>query len=93
MSWFKRESGKYESGAAGAGRLASEAAEKRVRTEGLWIKCLGCRAVVWKADLEANLNVCPNASTTSILALAGESACCSNPAMNLWTAAYAPPTP
>ena len=59
MSWFKRESGKYESGAAGAGRLASEAAEKRVRTEGLWIKCLGCRAVVWKADLEANLNVCP----------------------------------
>jgi acetyl-CoA carboxylase carboxyl transferase subunit beta len=59
MSWFKRESGEYGSGAAGAGRLASEAAEKRVRTEGLWIKCLGCRAVVWKADLEANLNVCP----------------------------------
>jgi acetyl-CoA carboxylase carboxyl transferase subunit beta len=30
-----------------------------VRTEGLWTKCLGCRAVIFKADLEANLNVCP----------------------------------
>jgi acetyl-CoA carboxylase carboxyl transferase subunit beta len=30
-----------------------------VRTEGLWIKCSACRAVVWKADLLANLNVCP----------------------------------
>ena len=30
-----------------------------MRTEGLWIKCLGCRAVIWKAELEANLNVCP----------------------------------
>ena len=25
----------------------------------LWIKCLGCRQTIWKADLEANLNVCP----------------------------------
>jgi acetyl-CoA carboxylase carboxyl transferase subunit beta len=30
-----------------------------VRTEGLWIKCLGCRQTIWKADLEANQNVCP----------------------------------
>ncbi len=30
-----------------------------MRTEGLWIKCVGCRQVIWKADLEANLNVCP----------------------------------
>ena len=30
-----------------------------MRTEGLWIKCLGCRQTIWKADLEANLNVCP----------------------------------
>jgi acetyl-CoA carboxylase carboxyl transferase subunit beta len=36
-----------------------DAGEKNVRTEGLWIKCLGCRAVIWKAELEANLNVCP----------------------------------
>ena len=30
-----------------------------MRTEGLWIKCSACHAVVWKADLLANLNVCP----------------------------------
>jgi acetyl-CoA carboxylase carboxyl transferase subunit beta len=30
-----------------------------VRTEGLWIKCAACRAAVWKADMLANLNVCP----------------------------------
>ena len=30
-----------------------------MRTEGLWTKCLGCRQTIWKADLEANLNVCP----------------------------------
>jgi acetyl-CoA carboxylase carboxyl transferase subunit beta len=33
--------------------------EKRVRTEGLWIKCEACRQIIWKADLEANLQVCP----------------------------------
>jgi acetyl-CoA carboxylase carboxyl transferase subunit beta len=55
MSWFKREGGEYGPGRNGG----AEAAESRVRTEGLWIKCVGCRAVVWKAELEANLNVCP----------------------------------
>jgi acetyl-CoA carboxylase carboxyl transferase subunit beta len=30
-----------------------------VRTEGLWIKCPGCRSPLFKADVEANLNVCP----------------------------------
>jgi acetyl-CoA carboxylase carboxyl transferase subunit beta len=55
MSWFKREGGEYASGP----KVTVEAAESRVRTEGLWIKCPGCRAVVWKAELEANLNVCP----------------------------------
>jgi acetyl-CoA carboxylase carboxyl transferase subunit beta len=30
-----------------------------VRTEGLWIKCVGCREIIWKANLLANLNVCP----------------------------------
>jgi len=54
MSWFKRESNEY-----GPGRKAPSSVESRVRTEGLWIKCVGCRAVVWKAELEANLNVCP----------------------------------
>ena len=33
-------------------------AQKGVRTEGLWIKCDSCRAIIWKKDLEANLMVC-----------------------------------
>ena len=57
MSWFKRESGEYES--IHGSHRAADAGEKRVRTEGLWIKCVGCREVIWKADLLANLNVCP----------------------------------
>src|SRR5271170_3197022 len=48
MAWFKRQSG--ELGASG---------EKKVRTEGLWIKCEGCRQIIWKKDIEDNLNVCP----------------------------------
>jgi acetyl-CoA carboxylase carboxyl transferase subunit beta len=57
MSWFKRENGEFDPSTGGEG--AGDDAEKRVRTEGLWIKCLGCRQTIWKADLEANLNVCP----------------------------------
>src|ERR1700684_3835317 len=48
MTWFKRESG--ELNASG---------EKTVRTEGLWVKCESCRQIIWKKDLEENLNVCP----------------------------------
>jgi acetyl-CoA carboxylase carboxyl transferase subunit beta len=48
MAWFKRESGDLES-----------SGEKRVKTEGLWVKCEGCRQIIWKKDLEENLNVCP----------------------------------
>jgi acetyl-CoA carboxylase carboxyl transferase subunit beta len=48
MSWFRREDNNIE----GSG-------EGRVRTEGLWIKCDSCEQVIWKADLEANLQVCP----------------------------------
>ena len=60
MSWFKRENGDFPEGPGGPGPEGSaDAAGKTVRTEGLWIKCLGCRAVIWKAELEANLNVCP----------------------------------
>src|ERR1039458_3064252 len=56
MSWFKRENGDYESATNGS---EPDAAERRVRTEGLWVKCLGCRQPIYKPDLEANLNVCP----------------------------------
>ena len=47
MAWFKRESTEIQT---------SE--EKRVRTEGLWVKCDGCRQIIWKKELEENLNVC-----------------------------------
>ena len=47
MSWFKRENNEIEA-----------TAEKRVRTEGLWVKCDDCRQVIWKKDLDANWNVC-----------------------------------
>ena len=47
MAWFKRESGDLQ-----------PAEEKRVRTEGLWVKCEGCRQIIWKKDLETNWNVC-----------------------------------
>ena len=58
MSWFKREDGDYPS-PGGSGPDANGDAAKTVRTEGLWIKCMGCRQAIWKADLAANLNVCP----------------------------------
>ncbi len=48
MAWFKRETGELDTSGA-----------KTVRTEGLWVKCEGCRQIIWKKDLEDNLNVCP----------------------------------
>src|SRR6187402_24562 len=49
MSWFKREDNEIVNDT-----------QKTVRTEGLWIKCPDCGKPIWKADLEANLNVCPH---------------------------------
>jgi acetyl-CoA carboxylase carboxyl transferase subunit beta len=54
MSWFKRENAEYDSAPDASGD-----GERRVRTEGLWSKCPGCRQALFKADVEANLNVCP----------------------------------
>jgi acetyl-CoA carboxylase carboxyl transferase subunit beta len=48
LSWFKRESSEIQ---------PSE--EKRVRTEGLFLKCDGCGKIIWKKELEENLQVCP----------------------------------
>ena len=50
MAWFSRE----RSGAEGSGE-----GEKRVRTEGLWLKCEGCSQIIWKKTLEENGQVCP----------------------------------
>jgi acetyl-CoA carboxylase carboxyl transferase subunit beta len=57
MTWFKRENGDYKSGVDVDN--GTDASEKNVRTEGVFTKCLGCRVVIWKAEIEANLNVCP----------------------------------
>ena len=48
MAWFKRESAELDT-----------SGEKKIRTEGLWVKCENCRQIIWKKDLEDNLNVCP----------------------------------
>src|SRR5208283_2515514 len=57
MTWFKREDGDYEPGPGPEN--GPDAGAKTVRTEGLWVKCPGCRQPIYKADLDANLRVCP----------------------------------
>lgn len=49
MSWFKREK---------PGVATSSEAERSVITEGLWVKCEGCKSIIFRQDLEKNLNVC-----------------------------------
>ena len=51
MAWFKREKKSIEQ--------TTPPEERRVRTEGLWLKCESCRTIVFRKDLEANLYVCP----------------------------------
>ena len=53
MSWFKKD--KEPEDKLGKG----DEGERKVRTEGLWQKCDGCRQIIWKRDLEANAGVCP----------------------------------
>ncbi len=38
----------------------ADPAERRSMPEGLWLKCPSCEAVLYKSDLEKNLNVCPH---------------------------------
>jgi acetyl-CoA carboxylase carboxyl transferase subunit beta len=59
MSWFKREDGEFPAAGGPGPENGSDSGGKTVRTEGLWIKCLGCRQTIFKADLDASLNVCP----------------------------------
>ncbi len=37
----------------------TDPSERRSVPEGLWIKCPSCETVLYKSDLEQNLNVCP----------------------------------
>jgi acetyl-CoA carboxylase carboxyl transferase subunit beta len=60
MSWFKRDQSASE-------KLpkAAEESQRRVRTEGLWQKCEGCRQIIWKKEFDANWNVCPKCGAHS----------------------------
>jgi acetyl-CoA carboxylase carboxyl transferase subunit beta len=49
MTWFKRDAHEI-----------TPTPDHEVRTEGLWTKCPQCRKTLWKADLDANLQVCPS---------------------------------
>jgi acetyl-CoA carboxylase carboxyl transferase subunit beta len=40
----------------------TDPAERRTVPEGLWIKCPSCETVLYKNDLEQNINVCPKCS-------------------------------
>jgi len=50
MSWFEKLI---------PSRIRTDASSKRAVPEGLWDKCPGCNAVLYRAELERNLDVCP----------------------------------
>jgi acetyl-CoA carboxylase carboxyl transferase subunit beta len=50
MTWFKKEKTAIAN---------TKEEDKTVRTEGLFTKCEGCRAAIYKKDLDANAKVCP----------------------------------
>jgi len=61
MSWFRRDK-------TAAQKLPKvEEGDRRVRTEGLWQKCEGCRQIIWKKEFDANWNVCPKCGAHSRL--------------------------
>lgn len=74
MSWFKRPSANLAAVPTDNGDfdpdqdfsvestfapVSDDGEPSRVRTEGLWIKCPGCRTILFKAELEAKQMVCP----------------------------------
>ena len=48
MVWFRKEKQPIE-----------PPKEKRIQTEGLWVKCDDCKQILWKKDLENSLLCCP----------------------------------
>jgi len=50
MSWFQKLM---------PARIRTEGGNKRNVPEGLWTKCAACTAVLYRPELERNLNVCP----------------------------------
>lgn len=53
MAWFTRDKKPIHTPAA---------EERTVKTEGLFLKCDGCGAVIWKKELDAHLFVCQKCS-------------------------------
>ncbi|PLY16504.1 MAG: acetyl-CoA carboxylase carboxyl transferase subunit beta [Sedimenticola sp.] len=50
MSWFEKLM---------PSRIRTEGVSKRAVPEGLWAKCPGCSAILYRAEMERNLDVCP----------------------------------
>ncbi len=50
MSWFDKLM---------PSRIRTESSHKRAAPEGIWAKCPGCNAILYRAELERNLEVCP----------------------------------
>ena len=60
MAWFKRADGVENSDPESTfAPVEMNDEEQTVKTEGLWTKCPSCRTILFKAELEAKLNVCP----------------------------------
>ncbi len=51
MAWFKRDTESDR-------KPDQDASERTVKTEGLWLKCDGCREIIWKRDLAQTMNMC-----------------------------------
>ena len=49
VAWFTREKP----------AVGPEEGERRVRTEGLWLKCEHCGQIIWRKALGENIQVCP----------------------------------
>lgn len=50
MSWFEKLM---------PSRIRTEGGSKRTVPEGLWTKCPGCSAVLYRAEMERSMDVCP----------------------------------
>ncbi len=53
MSWFEKLI---------PSRIRTDASSKKSIPEGLWIKCKSCSSVLYRAELERNMDVCPKCS-------------------------------
>ncbi len=53
MSWFEKLM---------PSRIRTEGGNKKAVPEGLWAKCPGCSAILYKAELDRSYNVCPKCS-------------------------------